>query len=143
LNVRRVGTPEASTDPSIRVILAELPAMVAAIVRDAVTGEGIRIVDEVNGRPDLPGLVSRWAAHVMIVPADASGVARQYHELLRRMPGLKILTLAAVSHSADVYELRMLGTNVGRRGVVAAIRAVTADAAPGRSQSPVSGRRDS
>jgi hypothetical protein len=138
-----VGNHDASTDSSIRVILAELPAMVAAIVRDAVTGEGICIVDEVSGRPDLPELVGRHRAQVMIVPADASGVSRQYYELLRQTPGLKILTLAAVSHSADVYELRLLGTNVGRRGVVAAIRAVTGDAVTDRSHASISVRRNS
>jgi hypothetical protein len=122
-----VADPGITTDPSIRVVLAELPAVVAAIVRDAVTGEGIRIVAEVGGRSDLSEVVTRREAQVMIVPADASGVARHYHDLLRRSPDLKILTVAAVEHSADLYELRLLGTNVGRRGVVAAIRAVTQD----------------
>ena len=109
--------------------------MMAEIIRDAVRGEGIRIVDEVRDRADLSDAVMRRAAQVIIVPTDASGVARQYHDLLRRAPDLKILTIVAVSHGTDLYELRLLGNNVGRRDVVAAIRAVvgerpSADASP-------------
>jgi hypothetical protein len=122
-----VANPDVPTNSSIRVVLAELPAVVAAIVRDAVSSEDIRIVDEVGGRSDLSELVARRRAQVMIVPTEASGVARHYHDLLRRSPDLKILTIAAVAHSADLYELRLLGTNVGRLGVVAAIRAVMQD----------------
>jgi hypothetical protein len=125
-----VDHPAVVTDPAIRVVLAELPAMMAAIVRDAVRGEGIRIVDEVEARADLSDVVSREDAQVVIVPTDASGVARQYHELLSRSPGLKILTIAAVAHSADLYELRLLGNNVSLRDVVGAIRAVVADGTP-------------
>ncbi len=101
--------------------------MVAAIIRDAVRGEGIHIVDEVGDHADLSDVVVRRRAQVIIVPTDVSGVAQQYHELLRQVPNLKILTIAAVSHSTDLYELRLLGNNVGRRGVVAAIRAVVGD----------------
>jgi hypothetical protein len=122
-----VNTPSAATDLSIRVVLAEMPTMMAEIVRDAVRGEGIRIVGEVRDRADLSDVVIRRAVQVIIVPTDASGVARQYHELLRRTPELKILTVAAVSHSTDLYELRLLGHNVGRRDVVTAIRAVVRD----------------
>jgi hypothetical protein len=130
-----VANPGITTDSCIRVVLAELPAVVAAIVRDAVTGEDIRIVAEVGGRSDLSDVVARGRAQVMIVPTEASGVARHYHDLLRRSPDLKILTIAAVAHSADLYELRLLGTNVGRRGVVSAIRAVIQDAVSNGSPS--------
>ena len=98
--------------------------MVAAIVRDAVRGEGIRVVDEVVNRRDLSDVVAQRDAQVIIVPTESSGVARQYHELLGRIPDLKILTIAAVPQGADLYELRLLGNNVGRHDVVAAIRAV-------------------
>jgi hypothetical protein len=105
-------------------VLAELPAMMAAVVRDAVRGEGIRIVDELGDRAELSEVVARRGAQVLIVPTEDSGVALQYHELLRQTPGLKIMTIAAVSHSADLYEIRLLGNNVGQRDVVSAIRAL-------------------
>lgn len=98
--------------------------MVGAILRDAVRGEGIRIVDEVKDHTELAEVVARQRADVVIVPTEASGVAQQHHELLRSNPDLKILTVASGSRSADLYELRLLGSNVGQRGVVAAIRAV-------------------
>lgn len=106
--------------------------MMAAIVRDAVRGEGIRIVDELGNRAELSEVVARQGAQVLIVPTEGSGVALQYHELLHRIPGLKILTIAAVSHSADLYEIRLLGNNVGQRDVVSAIRAVV-----GSDDSPI------
>jgi hypothetical protein len=119
-----VDNPCAATDLSIRVVLAGLPPMVAALVRDAVRGEGIHIVDEVEHRADLSDIITRGDVQVVIVPTDASGVARHYHDLLRRSPDLKVLTIATMARGADLYEVRLLGTNVGRRDVVAAIRAV-------------------
>lgn len=110
--------------------------MMAAILRDAVRGEGISIVEEVGDRADLSDVVARRGAQVIIVPTEGSGVARQYHELLRQTPDLKILTIAAVSHSTDLYELRLLGNNVGRQDVVAAIRAVVAGDDRSAEESP-------
>ena len=109
--------------------------MVAALVRDAVRGEGIHIVDEVEHRADLSDIITRGDVQVVIVPTDASGVARHYHDLLRRSPDLKVLTIATMARGADLYEVRLLGTNVGRRDVVAAIRAVVggADLTPDKS----------
>ena len=98
--------------------------MVAALVRDAVRGKGIQVLEEVSNCADLTAVVARQEAEVLIVPAEASGVALQYHEMLRRIRGLRILTIAVVPHSTDLYELRLLGNNVGRSDVVAAIRGV-------------------
>jgi hypothetical protein len=117
-------------DRSIRVVLAELPTMVAALVRDAVRGEGIVVLEELRSCADLAGVLERRDAQVLIVPAEASGVAPQYHEMLGRVPGLRVLTIAAVPHSTDLYELRLLGNNVGRSDVVAAIRGVMAEDYP-------------
>jgi hypothetical protein len=131
-----VDNTGAATNLSIRVVLAELPALVAAIVRDAVRGGDIQIVDEIGNRAELSDVVARQRADVVIVPTEGSGVARQYHELLCRNPDLKILTIAAVSHSTDLYELRLLGNNIGQRGVVAAIRGVMGDGIRSAGESP-------
>lgn len=121
--------------PPVRVVLAELPSIVTAIVRDAVREESIRIVDEVREPAELLEVVTRRRADVVIVPNETSGVARRHHELLRRRPGLRILTIAAMHDGADLFELRLLGSNVGRLGVVAAIRRVMGDRASSAGES--------
>jgi hypothetical protein len=117
------GSP-VSFEPQITVVLAEVTPVVAAILKDAAGDTGIRIVEPVTDRKTLSEVVAREHADVVIVPTEKSGFARQYHELLQRNPEVKVLTIAIVSRSADLYELCFLGKNIGERGVVEAIRAV-------------------
>jgi hypothetical protein len=98
--------------------------VVAAIVKDAIDGPSIQIVAEAADRTDLSELVTSKRADVVIVPTEKSAVARQYHELLQQNPGVKVLTIASDSSSADLYELCFLGRNIGCRGVVEAIRII-------------------
>lgn len=108
----------------IRVVLAEMPSMVAGIVRGALLEAGIDVVGEFSDEREPASALDRWAADVVIVPTESSGVAQAYHDLLRARPRVKILALTTTAQRADLYELRLLGGNVGLQGVVAAVRSV-------------------
>jgi hypothetical protein len=61
----------------------------------------------------------------MIVPPELADLAGECHELFQRYSGkVRVLTIATSSNSADLYELRFLGKNIGLGGIVAAIRQV-------------------
>jgi len=111
---------------SIRVVLAEMPRMTAAIIRAALTDAGMKVTDEVTAGEALRRAGRDSGATVVILPNAAPGVGEACAGALRANAGLKILLAVTSERRADLLELRLLGTDVGRRGVVEAIRAVVA-----------------
>ena len=128
--------PPATRSQPIRVVLAEMPGMVAEIIQGALREAGIDVVGELLNGHEPSSALDHWAADVVIVPTDSSGVAHTYHDLLRSYPRVKVLTLTTTAKRADLYELRLLGSNVGLQGVVAAVRSVVDP--PGGSEPVVS-----
>jgi hypothetical protein len=117
----------------------ELLPQVRDFIWEAIAGADIVLVhrpDEVIGRSDLGSLMVRQRPSVVIVPPDLADLASECHELFRRHSGLRVLTIATSSSSADLYELRFLGKNVGLGGIVAAIGQVV-----GRELSAIPGGR--
>jgi len=96
---------------------------------------------------ELLAAVREKRADIVIVAASAAGVADACYDLLQRRPDVKLLTIASGSGHADLFELRLLGVNVGAQGVIGALRAVSvgrdeppADAMPTASIRPNGGR---
>lgn len=64
---------------------------------------------------------------VIIVPTASTGLVGVYTEALCQNPSIKCLAICVSPRRADLFELRLLGTDVGRDGVVEAIYAAVAD----------------
>ena len=67
---------------------------------------------------------------VVIVPHRSLGLPEAYAEALRRNSGVRFLTIAATADRADLFEVRLLGSDVGRQGVVDAIKVAIASPPP-------------
>ena len=68
-----------------------------------------------------------WVQHdviadVVIVPTESAELAAWGRVLLHSHKRIKILTLSTNADHADLFELRLVGSNVGVQGVVAAVR---------------------
>ena len=113
--------PAGGAHDRIRVGLGALPALVIEMLRRALVDAGIDVVtlaESAAGWPDCR------TVDVMIVPTDGDGIQPRSCDLLRRRPRTKMLTLSTETDHADLFELRLVGTNVGLQGVVAAVRSV-------------------
>ena len=97
-----------------------MPALVTEMLRRALRDARIDVV-VVREDPQ------EWSPHdviadVLIVPTELTELAAWGRELLRSRTQMKILTLSTDSDHADLFELRLVGSNVGVQGVVAAVR---------------------
>jgi len=105
----------------IRVGLGGMPALVMEMLRRSLVDAGIDVVT-------LAESAAGWAdcatVDVVIVPTDAAGIQARSCDLLRSRSRMKMLTLSTETDHADLFELRLVGTNVGLQGVVAAVRSV-------------------
>lgn len=104
----------------IRAVLGPMPRLVTDILRRALTDARIDVV-VLNGAP------REWSqadliADVVIVPTELTELAAWGCDLLRSRARIKILSLSTSADHADLYELRLVGSNVGVQGVVAAVR---------------------
>jgi len=109
----------------ISVLLSDVRSMVARMIRNALEDAGMLVIERRFDRESAP-LESGWEPDVVIVSGKSAGVPPRYHDLVRRHPHLKLLAVTAAADRADLYELRLLGTNVGYQGVVTAVRSVVA-----------------
>ena len=109
---------------AIRVVLAGLPSMMAAIIREAVHNAGMEVVEVADYSEAVRLALEGHGADVVIVPTARTELTEAQGRMLRANPNLKVLTISASAHSADLFELRLLGADVGRSGIVEAIREV-------------------
>jgi hypothetical protein len=114
------GTADATE--RIRVALGEMPVVISEIVRRALVDADIEVF--ALNQALTPSNENGPAADVVILPGERSSIPARCHALLQRGARTKVLTLMADAERADLYELRLVGSNVGLEGVVAAVRAV-------------------
>jgi hypothetical protein len=115
------GTASTDATDRIRVALGEMPMVVAEIVRQALVDADIDVFalnQELSSKENEP------AADVVILPGERGAIPAQCQRLLARGARTRVLTLMTDAERADLYELRLVGSNVGVEGVVAAVRAV-------------------
>ena len=115
-----VRTGSADTRPRIRVVLGDMPLVVAAMVRRALTDADIDVSALTR---DPPGSNAE-EPDVVILPGERRKIPSACQTLLERGARTRVLTLMTDPEQADLYELRLVGSNVGLEGVVAAVRAV-------------------
>jgi hypothetical protein len=116
------GTVSSGTTERIRVVLGEMPNVVAEIVRRALVDADIEVF-ALNQALPLQDQ-NEPTADVVILPGERRAIPERCQALLQRGARTKVLTLMTDAEQADVYELRLVGSNVGLDGVVAAVRAV-------------------
>jgi hypothetical protein len=127
----RVSERPGNSGRPVRVALVDLPEVVASFVRATLREAGMEIVAESHGFGDGTRFGSRGVdADVVIVRTTSTGLADVYADTLRSNANLKILTLSASSHEANVFQLRLLGADVGTTGLVEAIRRLMQDTPP-------------
>src|SRR5262245_5452585 len=101
--------------------------MMGVLIRAALDGTEMIVIDASTYEDAVRMLGSIEGIGVVIVPTSATGLLDAYTEALCQHPGVKCLTVSASPQRADLFELRLLGTNVGRNDVVEAIRAAIAN----------------
>jgi DNA-binding response OmpR family regulator len=117
------GEPETIVEP-IRVVLATAQdPLVAALVGGALRDAGIKVVDARTQEEALLVAARDQGVSVVIVACTVPGLADAYATALRANPRLRLLVVVAMDERADLLELRLLGSDLGVRGVVAAVRA--------------------
>jgi len=121
----------------IRVLLAKMPTLMVDIVQHVVGAESDMAVVGVVDDDDVPGAIRRTRADVVVIGQDKDG-ERDFLQLLRRHPRVKVLTISADGTRGAFYELRPrrvpLGT-ISAETLAAAIRTRT-PLSTGRTATP-------
>lgn len=73
----------------------------------------------------LPQVLREFQPDIVLVPANATGVAGTYYDLLRQDRSVHLVPMDVVPYGADLYELRLLERNVGAIDLVAVVRAIS------------------
>ena len=110
----------------MRAIIAELSRLQAGIVRNALARGGIEVAAEVNTADAVAGVVDTTRSQLVIIPASGARLAAHYHRLLTEHPAVRLITLSVAAGSADLFEVRLVGNDVGSTDMVEAIRAALA-----------------
>lgn len=107
--------------------------MMAVLIRAALDETGMTVMEASTYQDAVLLATGAPGFGVVIVPSASAGLREAYTDALCRNPSVKCLTVSASPQRADLFELRLLGTDVGRHGVVEAIQAAIASPAPGLS----------
>jgi hypothetical protein len=99
-----------------------MPGWSAAAIRGVMVKYPDIEVEE-SARPD-PERLAEFRPEVVLVPAEEAGVSRPYSELLNLGYPLRVMPVDVVRRGANVYELRLLGRNIGSRDLVTLIRSL-------------------
>lgn len=131
-----VNPSSNAAQQAIGVVLAPMPdPLVARCVRGALRDSGMHVAEARTQEDALLAGASDPGVSVIIVPRTVPVLAEAYATALRANPRLRLLVVVTMRERADLLELRLLGSDVGYRGVVEAVRAAVA------SPSPASPRR--
>src|SRR5262245_55780937 len=105
--------------------------MIAESIRAALVGSRMTVLEKTYSYQEAVLVAARAeGVGIVIVPTASTGVREAYTEPLCRNPSVRCLTVSVSPEGADLFELRLLGTDVGLRNVVEAIQ--TAIASPAR-----------
>ena len=127
------SAPSTTAEP-ISVVLASMQeSLVAAFVGGALREAGIGVSHAATQEEALVKAAAMPGMTVVIVPRTVPGLAEAYATALRVNPRLRLLVVVTMKERADLLELRLLGRDVGYRGVVEAVRAAVATAVDPRS----------
>ena len=111
-----MGSDASGTGEPIRVLIGDLPNLVRKVVQQALVGAGYDVSLLEQGPTAAPDVV--------IIPGVHAAVPPLCHDLLQRGARIKFITLVTRPDRVDLYEARLIGSDVGLEGVVSAVRAV-------------------
>jgi DNA-binding NarL/FixJ family response regulator len=114
-----------SNEP-VRVVLAGLQPIMAGFIRAALEQTGMSVVETTTCEKALALAAASSGIGVMIVPTHAAGFIGAYSDALGSNPAVRCLTISQSTRRADLFELRLLGADVGPCGVVEAVAAAVA-----------------
>jgi DNA-binding NarL/FixJ family response regulator len=110
----------------IRVLLADMPRLLFDLVDALISAEpDMLIAREHFQDTDLPTVVARAGADVVVVSDEKNTDSQRWISLLYNAPQIKVLVLEDAGRTAMLYELRPHRTPLGKvsmAGLVDAIR---------------------
>lgn len=110
----------------IRVLLAQMPAILRDILRRAIAEQAdMTVAGEIADLDQLPGIGDAAAPDVVIVGLDEKELPPPCLRLLEARPGLKILVVAAGGREAVLHQSSGAATSVAEvsaEGILRAIR---------------------
>jgi hypothetical protein len=100
--------------------------MMAVFIRQALEQTGMTVVETTTCERALELAAASRGIAVMIVPTSAAGFIGEYSDALGSNPAVRCLTISESPRRADLFELRLIGADVGPYGVVEAVAAAVA-----------------
>jgi len=120
----RLGRPEA-----IKVLIADVPALLASVVRHTVDGElDMMVVEQIGSADELTDAV-QGTVDVVVTASPASEQAPEFQALLFGPSPLPIVTISPDGERIDVYG-RSIIRGGGIEGLTGLIRDAVAGARP-------------
>ena len=121
---RRLDQPDA-----IKVLIAEVPALLASVVRHTVDGErDMRVVEQIGSARDLTQALHR-PVDVVVTSSQTSELGPEFRALLFGPSPLPIVTISQDGERFDVYG-RSITRGGGIEGLTELIRDAVAGARP-------------
>jgi DNA-binding NarL/FixJ family response regulator len=114
---------------AIKVLIAEVPALLAAVVRQTVDDESDMTVVEQVGSPEELREALHRPIDVVVTSSPTSGLGSQFQALLFGPTPLPIVTISLDGARIDVYG-RSITHGVGIEGLARLIREAVAGAQP-------------
>jgi hypothetical protein len=104
--------------------------MMRMLIRAALEDTGMEVLEANSYEEALRLGTQADGIAVVIVPTGATGLREKYTMELRRNRAVRCLTLSVSRQHVDLFELRLVGADVGRKGVVEAIQIALAGIVP-------------
>jgi hypothetical protein len=107
-----------------------MPALMLDIIHHVVAAEPDMAVIGVVDDGDLPAVVRRARADVVVVGQDAQAEHDSYLQLLLRHPHVKVLAIANDGKSGSLYELQPRRVSLGKISALTLTQAIRGGAQP-------------
>lgn len=118
--------------PAKRLLLAAVPPLLAAIVRESLAGEPeVEVADAPGDPAGLSERIAATGARVVLAEASGAGLSDSLLELMYRHPRIRLLLVSPDGRAAAVYHLapeRRTLAATGPRALADAVRAAAAGA---------------
>lgn len=102
--------------PTLRVLLAGLHSMDVLAIRPLLIRAGVERVTSC-AMEELTDAVQVENPDVVFLRSESTGIADACYQLKRDRPRTRVLAMAWPEGQADLFELRLVGANIGYRGL--------------------------
>jgi hypothetical protein len=119
----------SSAPVEIKVLIAEVPGLLAAVVRKVVSEEPDMQVVDASGAGDPLALASRGLVDVIVTASTGSGLAPSFREILFGPVPVPVLAISVDGKRIDIYG-RSVTNGGGIEGLARSIREAVTRARP-------------